>query len=56
MKHDEFDLAEATRLSDRANAALKAMLFRKSKTAAPRKAKDVVLPAGLLNDDFFGGF
>jgi len=56
MKHDEIDIAEATRLSDRANDALKAMLFRKSKTSEPRKAKNVLLPAGILTDDFFGGF
>ena len=55
MKREGFDIETATEVTDEVNSMLNKILFRQSKKAAPRKAKNVKLPAALMGDDFFAG-
>jgi|GEM_PF-2915168 len=55
MKREGFDFETATEVTDEVNGMLNKILFRQSKNAAPRKAKEVKLPAALMGDDFFAG-
>jgi len=54
MKHEDFSLETATPVNPLVRLGI-AMPFGKSKQQAVN-AKDVKLPAALMDDDFFSGF
>jgi len=55
MKREGFDIETATEVTEKVNSMLNKILFRQSKENAPRKAKEVRIPAALMGDDFFAG-
>ena len=55
MKHEEFDITTATPVTKFAALGIRLPSFRKT-ADHNYKAKDVVLPKALVNDDFLCGF
>ena len=55
MKREGFDFETSVEVSQKVNNMLNKIIFRQSKDAPPRVAKEVKLPAALLGDDFFAG-